>query len=88
MVSYDNCAVPISPSHPPAPSIAALEGAGEHFECVCVCVWVCVCVGVCVGVGVGVGVGVCGYVHVRDVCGNSFGLAPILCCCTACGCTI
>ena len=60
---HDNCAVTISPSHPPAPSIAALEGAGEHFECGCV------------GVGVGVGV------HVRDVCGDSFGSAPILCMC-------
>ena len=46
---HDNCAVSISPSHPPAPFIAALEGAREHFECVyvCVCVcFVCVCVSV------------------------------------------
>ena len=80
---HDNCAVPISPSHPPAPSIAALEGAGEHFECVCV--WVCV--GVC---------GVCVHVWVRDM-GVSMWveivLAPPLssaCCFTvdACGCTV
>ena len=42
-----------SPSHPPAPSIAVLEGAREHFECVCPCLCVCVCVCTCVGEGYG-----------------------------------
>ena len=38
---HDNCAVVISPSHPPAPSMAALEGAREHFECGCGCGCTC-----------------------------------------------